>query len=91
MEQVKYLEKHSPVQALCLRSKSLPHVDLKRVKLQKQDSNLSDDSSSGFKDSGIEHDDNLANIEIQQDFPSIQSNSSSGVEPVRERLDMCEL
>ena len=57
------------------------------MKLQKQDSNLSDDSSSGFKDSGIEQDDNLANIEIQQDFPSIQSNSSSGVEPVRERLD----
>ena len=34
-------------------------------------------------DSGIEPDDNLANIEIQHDFPSIQSNSSSGVEPVR--------
>ena len=46
---------------------------------------MSNDSSSGFKDSGIEElpDDNLANIEIQQDFPSIQSNSSSGVEPVR--------
>lgn len=55
------------------------------MKLQKQDSNLSDDSSSGFKDSGIERDDNLANsnTDIQQDFPSVQSNSSSGVEPVR--------
>ena len=63
------------------RSKSMPHVDLKRVRLQKQDSNLSEDSSSGFKDSGIERDDNLANSssDIQQDFPSIQSNSSSGV------------
>ena len=43
-----------------LRSLSLPHVDLKRLKLIKQDSNLSDDSSSGFKDSGIDGgDDNL--------------------------------
>ena len=56
-------------------------MDLKRLKLQKQDSNISEDSSSGFKDSGIERDDNLANSssDIQQDYPSLQS--SSGVEP----------
>ena len=67
-----------------IRSKSLPHVDLKRLKLQKQDSNLSEDSSSGFKDSGIERDDNLANSnsDIQQDFPSLQSSSSGAIEPV---------
>ena len=60
------------------RSKSMPHVDLKRVRLQKQDSNLSEDSSSGFKDSGIERDDNLANSssDIQQDFPSLPSSSA---------------
>ena len=60
-----------------LRSLSLPHVDLKRLKLIKQDSNLSDDSSSGFKDSGIEGgDDNLENStsEIQADFPSLPSS-----------------
>ena len=62
----------------------MPHVDLKRLKLQKQDSNLSEDSSSGFKDSGIERDDNLANSnsDIQQDFPSLQSSSSGAIEPV---------
>ena len=60
-----------------LRSLSLPHVDLKRLKLIKQDSNLSDDSSSGFKDSGIDGgDDNLENStsEIQADFPSLPSS-----------------
>ena len=59
----------------------MPHVDLKRLKLQKHDSNISEDSSSGFKDSGIERDDGLANSssDIQQDFPSLQS--SSAIEP----------
>ena len=60
-----------------LRSLSLPHVNLKRLKLIKQDSNLSDDSSSGFKDSGIDGgDDNLENrtSEIQADFPSLPSS-----------------
>ena len=63
------------------RSKSLPHVDLKRLRLQKQDSELSEDSSSGFKDSGIERDNlDQSQTDIQQDFPSLPS--SSGAEQV---------
>ena len=56
-------------------------MDLKRLRLQKQDSELSEDSSSGFKDSGIERD-NLdhSQTDIQQDFPSLPS--SSGAEQV---------
>ena len=56
------------------RSKSLPHVDLKRLTLQKQDSELSEDSTSGFKDSGIERDN--SQTDIQQDFPSLPSSSA---------------
>ena len=46
-----------------------------------QDSNLSEDSTSGFKDSGIERDEN-SNSDFQQDFPSLQSGSSEH-EPVK--------
>ena len=43
---------------------------------------MSQDSSSGFKDSGIEERDNLENSssDIQQDFPSLPS--TSGVQQV---------
>ena len=43
---------------------------------------VSQDSSSGFKDSGIEERDNLENSssDIQQDFPSLPS--TSGVQQV---------
>ena len=62
-----------------LRSFSLPHVDLRRLKLVKVDSNISEDSSSGYKDSGVEAGDS----NIQQDYPSLvigQNYPSQGSE-----------
>ena len=49
---------------------------------------MSQDSSSGFKDSGIEERDNLDNSssDIQQDFPSLPS--SSGVQQVLLKNDL---
>ena len=72
--EMRMVENGSYDQRKMLRSLSLPHVKLKLVK---HDSNLSEDSSSGFKDSGIEAgDDNLENSasEIQPDFPSLPSS-----------------
>ena len=72
---MRIIENASYDRSRMLRSVSLPHVDLKRLKLIKHDSNISDDSSSGFKDSGIDggDDSNIENStsEIQADFPSL--------------------
>ena len=61
-----------------LRSFSLPHVDLKRLKLVKVDSNISEDSSSGYKDSGVEAGDSNSDSNIQQDYPSLASSGVIG-------------
>ena len=57
-----------------LRSFSLPHVDLRRLKLVKVDSNISEDSSSGYKDSGVEAGDSYpSDGVIGQDYPTNDS------------------
>ena len=61
-----------------LRSFSLPHVDLKRLKLVKVDSNISEDSSSGYKDSGVEAGEDNSDSNIQQDYPSLASSGVIG-------------
>ena len=55
-----------------LRSFSLPHVDLRRLKLVKVDSDISEDSD--YKDSGVEAGDS----NIQQDYPSLASDGVIG-------------
>ena len=55
-----------------LRSFSLPHVDLRRLKLVKVDSDISEDSD--YKDSGVEAGDS----NIQQDYPSLGSDGIIG-------------
>ena len=54
-----------------LRSFSLPHVDLRKLKLVKVDSNISEDTDN---DSGIEAGDS----NILQDYPSLASDGVSG-------------
>ena len=54
-----------------LRSFSLPHVDLRKLKLVNVDSNISEDS---YDDSGIEAGDS----NIQQDYPSLASGGVIG-------------